>query len=114
MCPNLKLVFSFYGSTETGSVSWTFDVTSGCLGALTPGNQAFIRDLGTGSRLGPGQDGEICVKTMTCMKGYLNNQEANREFFDENGFAHMGDIGYYDEDGWDENDEDTNELRKCT
>jgi len=99
MCPNLKLVFSFYGSTETGSVSWTFDVTSGCLGALTPGNQAFIRDLGTGSRLGPGQDGEICVKTMTCMKGYLNNQEANREFFDENGFAHMGDIGYYDEDG---------------
>ena len=36
---------------------------------------------------------------MTCMKGYLNNQEANREFFDENGFAHMGDIGYYDEDG---------------
>ena len=54
--------------SQTGSVSWTFDVTSGCLGALTPGNEALVRDQATGLRLGPGQLGEICVKTMTCMK----------------------------------------------
>ena len=54
--------------SQTGSVSWTFDVTSGCLGALTPGNAALVRDQATGLRLGPGELGEICVKTMTCMK----------------------------------------------
>ena len=49
-------------------MSWTFDVSSGCLGALTPGNEAFVMDQATGLRLGPGELGEICVKTMTCMK----------------------------------------------
>ena len=49
-------------------MSWTFDVSSGCLGALTPGNKACVRDTGSGQRLGPGELGEICVKTMTCMK----------------------------------------------
>ena len=43
-------------------------MTSGCLGALTPGNKALVRDQATGLRLGPGELGEICVKTMTCMK----------------------------------------------
>ena len=85
--------------SKTGGVSATFDVTSGCLGELSTGTQAFVRDLSTGARLGPHQDGEICVKTMTLMKGYLNNEEANKEFLDENGFAHMGDIGYFDQDG---------------
>jgi len=99
MFPSLKLVFHFYGSTETGSVSWTFDTTDGCLGALTPGNMAYVRDLNTGEKLGPGQEGEICVKTMTCMKGYLNNPEANNEFFGEDGFARMGDLGHYNDEG---------------
>ena len=63
-------IYSNYAlpSSQTGSVSWTFDVTSGCLGALTPGNKALVRDQATGLRLGPGELGEICVKTMTCMK----------------------------------------------
>ena len=47
---------------QTGSVSWTWDVTSGCLGALTAGNEAIVRDTATGARLGPGEVGEICVK----------------------------------------------------
>ena len=75
------MVFQYYGSTEvggyktrdtcivprdtcvqTGSVSWTWDVTSGCLGSLTAGNEAMVRDTATGARLGPGEVGEICVK----------------------------------------------------
>ena len=47
---------------QTGSVSWTWDVTSGCLGSLTAGNEAMVRDTATGARLGPGEVGEICVK----------------------------------------------------
>ena len=41
---------------------------SGYLGRLTTGNSAYIRDVETGARLGPGEVGEICVKTMICMK----------------------------------------------
>ena len=59
--------------------------------------------------------GEICAKTMTTMKviihdnynnisissmkGYLNNTEATAEFFTDDGFAAMGDLGYFDEEG---------------
>ena len=72
---------------------------SGFLGRLTTGNSAYIRDVETGARLGPGEVGEICVKTMICMKGYLNNPEATAEYFTEDGYAAMGDLGYYDEEG---------------
>ena len=103
---------------------------SGYLGKLTTGNSAYIRDVETGARLGPGEVGEICVKTMICMKvlvmsniyvlglfnfmvlkrisserammcfkGYLNNPEATAEYFTEDGYAAMGDLGYYDEEG---------------
>ena len=36
---------------------------------------------------------------MIVMQGYLNNQTANSEFFTEDRFAKMGDLGYYDEQG---------------
>ena len=60
---------------QTGSVSWTWDVTSGCLGALTAGNEAMVRDTVTGARLGPGEVGEICVKggnTQRCARLSFN------------------------------------------
>jgi len=97
--PALKIVFHFFGTTESGQISWTFDNSNMCLGALVPGAKAYVRDLATGERLGPGQEGEICVHTTTLMKGYLNNPEADKEFFDEEGFARLGDMGHYDEEG---------------
>ena len=84
---------------KAGSIAWTFDTSFGCLGSLTPGSEAYIRDVNTGNKLGPYQDGEICVKSLTTMKGYLNNSEANDEVFDEEGFVHMGDFGFYDQEG---------------
>ena len=60
---------------QTGSVSWTWDVTSGCLGALTAGNEAMVRDTATGARLGPGGGGGICVKggnTQRCARLSFN------------------------------------------
>ena len=49
--------------------------------------------------LGANETGEICVKNVALMKGYLNRKKANDEFMDSQGFAHTGDLGYYDDDG---------------
>ena len=38
-------------------------------------------------------------QTLTSMRGYLNNEAATRDYFTEDGFACMGDLGYYDQEG---------------
>ena len=39
------------------------------------------------------------MKGPHCMLGYSNNEQANKEIFDEDGWMRTGDIGYFDEDG---------------
>eukprot|EP00357_Protocruzia_adherens_P027081 CAMPEP_0115002396 /NCGR_PEP_ID=MMETSP0216-20121206/17976_1 /TAXON_ID=223996 /ORGANISM="Protocruzia adherens, Strain Boccale" /LENGTH=672 /DNA_ID=CAMNT_0002367973 /DNA_START=282 /DNA_END=2300 /DNA_ORIENTATION=- len=45
-------------------------------------------------------EGEICMKGRNVFMGYLNNEEATREMFDEEGFIRSGDLGRIDEDGF--------------
>ena len=99
LLPSLKMIYQFYGSSEVGGVSWTHDVRDACLGSLSPGVTAYIRNMETGGRMREGEVGEIMVKTGTTMKGYLNNSKATGELYDEEGFVHMGDLGYYDKTG---------------
>ncbi|SSC64669.1 class I adenylate-forming enzyme family protein [Ciceribacter selenitireducens] len=66
-------------------------IAQGCvtLGILGPG----------GERLGPGETGEICVKSPTVMRGYWNNPDATAETL-RDGWLHTGDLGHMDEDGF--------------
>ena len=63
-----------------------------------------IFEPGTETELPIGQRGEICICTPTAMKGYYNKPEETayllRRHADGQLWAHTGDIGYMDEDGF--------------
>ena len=64
-----------------------------------PGSSAYISNPETGAKQGPGEAGEIMVSTLYMMKGYLNRDQANKEFFAGDGYSHTGDLGYFDSEG---------------
>lgn len=52
-----------------------------------------------GTEGGVNEPGEILARGPQITMGYLNNEKATRETFDEEGFLHTGDQGRIDEDG---------------
>ncbi|KAK5124523.1 hypothetical protein LTR85_001740 [Meristemomyces frigidus] len=52
-----------------------------------------------GAEAGVGEPGEILAKGPQIVMGYLNNEKATKESFDEDGYLHTGDQGCIDEDG---------------
>ncbi len=58
-----------------------------------------IRDE-TGRELGPGEVGEICIRSPTTMLGYWNLPEDTRKTIGPEGWVRSGDAGYLDDDGY--------------
>jgi 4-coumarate--CoA ligase len=52
-----------------------------------------------GKELGIGEPGELLAKGPQIVMGYLNNEEATRRTFDEDGFLHTGDQAVIDAEG---------------
>lgn len=52
-----------------------------------------------GTEAGIGEPGEILAKGPQIVMGYLNNENATKESFDEDGYLHTGDQGCIDEEG---------------
>jgi fatty-acyl-CoA synthase len=48
--------------------------------------------------VGPGEVGEVCVRSQTLMDGYLNNPAATEEAL-AGGWLHTGDMGRFDDEG---------------
>jgi long-chain acyl-CoA synthetase len=74
-----------YGLTETSpviSTSILSDFRVGCVGTVLPNLELKIAE-----------DGEICVKGPSIMKGYYKKPEATAEAIDAEGWFHTGDIG---------------------
>lgn len=61
-----------------------------------PGFDYKIVDVETGKRLGPGQPGELRVRSKYTMNGYYEMDSSS--CFDEEGFLKTGDVVYYDDE----------------
>jgi acyl-CoA synthetase (AMP-forming)/AMP-acid ligase II len=57
----------------------------------------IIKPDGTEARVG--ESGEVLARGPQIVMGYLNNEKATRETFDEDGWLHTGDAGSIDEEG---------------
>ena len=69
----------------------------GSFGTAVPGLTHKVVDPASGARLPQGEAGEICVRGYSLMQGlYKVEREA---CFDEEGFYHTGDGGFFDTDG---------------
>jgi fatty-acyl-CoA synthase len=91
-----------YGSSETftSATALPRDARAedlGTHGALIAGSSIRIIDGMTGDALGPGQEGEITLKGLTLMRGYV--KVPPEECFDSEGYFHTGDAGWIDERG---------------
>jgi acyl-CoA synthetase (AMP-forming)/AMP-acid ligase II len=76
------------------------DVRSGSSGVPAASMLYKIVDTETGELLPRGEEGEVVCAGPNVMLGYLNNEKANQETFDKDGWMRTGDIGKADEDGY--------------
>ena len=102
-----------YGATESTACitahdpGW-FDYKWGASGGrLVAGTVAKVMEVGDENGVGPGprkelgvnEVGEILAQGPQIVMGYLGDEKATRETFDQDGFLHTGDVGYFDENG---------------
>lgn len=93
------LVAQGYGLTETSPIThlgiaitpYEYDQSS--IGWLVPGAKAQLVDFESGKVVdGYNQRGELWLKGPMVMKGYLNNPEANKLAFSDDGWFKTGDV----------------------
>ena len=89
-----------YGMTEYPALARNREqgeYIPGNCGQVSAGTEVKVVDLTTGESLGPNTDGEICVRGVNLIAGYLNNPKAWEAAVDGEGWYRTGDIGHYDE-----------------
>ncbi|XP_052836974.1 luciferin 4-monooxygenase-like [Drosophila gunungcola] len=90
-----------YGTSELGSLACVnrhFDAKPNSVGRPSAGYKLKIMD-DKGGKLGPNEEGEVCVDKGSFWPGYYGNPEATEEVYKDNWF-HTGDLGYVDDDGF--------------
>jgi acyl-CoA synthetase (AMP-forming)/AMP-acid ligase II len=70
------------------------------VGPVVSGVECRVVDPDTGGDLGPGEPGELLVRSPGAMRGYLGDPEATAATIDADGWVHTGDIVTFDTDGW--------------
>lgn len=95
-----------YGMTESCSCitahppeAYSFDYAR-TVGTIVASTEVKLLKDDDGTEAGVGEPGEILARGPQVVMGYLNNEEATRQTFDEEGFLHTGDQGVIDADGF--------------
>ncbi len=94
---------NMYGMTETATAfsctgaDESLDIRMNTQGHLLAGNEMKVVDPDSGDRVPTGDQGELCVKGPSVMRGYYKVDPATT--FDSEGFFHTGDLGFFDNDG---------------
>ena len=95
-------IIQIYGSTETAPIVIHQRIADAYVGAGSTGKAALHCEAeirGTdGSKLAPGENGEIVVRGPNIMTGYWNDADATAEVI-RDGWFYTGDVGHTDEDG---------------
>ena len=96
-----------FGLTETVTASCLMPIKeyrAGSVGIPYPDTLYKVVRYGTEEQCNPMEDGEICISGPTVMLGYYNEPEETenvlRVHSDGRLWAHTGDMGYMDEDGF--------------
>jgi len=112
--PSIKYVINGYGMTECAAITTTVDISGDLneikaldgipalsVGKLYPHTKLKVMSLDEETKLmGPGEKGELCVKSPILCSHYWNRPEESRATFNSNGWMRTGDLGYYDKDGF--------------
>lgn len=95
-------VYKVYGATETAAFQCVLTPKMlkkkmASSGQPLSGVTIIIKDS-KGKEVPTGASGEICIRSGSAAKGYVNNPPATKDRF-KKGFFHTGDTGYLDDDG---------------
>lgn len=104
MCKSRDVhMVNLYAQTENGPlVSITepdcvdYNIKKYTHGRPLPGVELVIKDVATGEKLLPHQQGEICYRSPYMFKGYYKQEEEATKLYDEEGFFHSGDYGTFE------------------
>jgi fatty-acyl-CoA synthase len=97
-------VFNGYGQSEAPSALQTrpgdsAEVKAMTIGRANPHRELGIRDAVTGTPVGEGEIGELCLRGPLTMTGYWAEVGGVRAAFDADGWLHTGDLCSRDADG---------------
>ncbi len=98
--PGIEIVEG-YGCSETAALACTTapgKARAGSVGQAAPSVDIRI-EAADGSDAGPGEDGEICVRSPALMTGYWQDPDATALAI-RDGWFHTGDVGHLDGDGY--------------
>jgi long-chain acyl-CoA synthetase len=97
------VIHEYYGATETGVVSWIRPEEvarkRGSVGRALPGAVIRIVDP-MGRALGPGETGEVFVRSPTVSDFTYQNAPEQRESAGLDGLVSVGDLGWLDDEGY--------------
>lgn len=91
------------GIVAVGSIAGSRLTTAGqeqrSVGQLEPGYEVKVVNLRDGNELGPEERGELCIRSLFLMNDYYPDDVISEQGYDENGWYHTGDYGFYTAEG---------------